>query len=184
MKGNSRNIASSNTPRGPAFPWFQHRTARTIGPFCTRSMGPLSSAQNVGVMLQPTYERVGPKHQKQNSPIAERHVFLRPRQVFPRCKRPVVSYHAECPNRRLIEDTTCCGVHHQHTQFTAAFRILLYLATYTDTVHMRTPRTCTPPIIRRGRAGRLVACHSAFDASPGPFRRESLFRYLLIRSIR
>lgn len=173
MKVNSSNIAPSNHQRGLVFQRFQHRTPRIIRPFRTGSRGPLLCEQNRGAMLQTTYERVAPKHRMQNSLIFERQAFLPRTPVPPSRKSAVISYHSECPDRRLIDDTTCCGVHRQHTQFAVAFRILLYLATYADIVHMRTPRTCTPlPLFGGAGLAGFVACHSAFAASPGPFRRE------------
>jgi hypothetical protein len=95
------------------------------------------------------------------------------------CKRSRCSVHPGCPYGWPAEDTTCCGLRRGYTQFAATFRILLYLATDADIVHMRTPRTCTLlPLFGGAGLGRFVACHSASAALPGPFRREPLFQVL------
>jgi len=172
MTVNSPSFAPWPARRSLIFPLFGRRGPRTIGPFCTRSRGPLTGAQNVGAVLQPTYEQVARKRQMQNPPM------------FLPSKTTVVSSHSgypfQPPYRR---HNPLWFPPFPHAIYSRIRKPLVSLGN-TCIVHMRTPRTCTPPFIRRGRAGRFVACHSASAALPGPFRRESRFRHLPITSVR
>jgi hypothetical protein len=185
MMGNSFSFAPRPARRGLGFPLFERRTPRTIGRFCTRSRGPLSGAQNVGAVPQPTYERVARKRRMQNPLIFERHLVLPGRSVFSieqnsGCLVPFrVSTPAAYRRHNLLRFPPFPNAICSRIQKSLVSPWQHRYSTHAYTTHLH-----SPPFIRRGRAGRFVACHSASAASPDPFRREPRFRYLPITSFR